>query len=69
MELSFIVYFIGKIYAFISVVEGFGTLLLGSPLFTSVYDMTIIHDFSNCIFLLSSVLFCIYSSFIYVSVQ
>lgn len=45
---------LGKIYAFISVVEGIG-ILLGSPIYTTIYNMTI-HDFANCIFLFSSVL-------------
>ncbi|XP_026816758.1 proton-coupled folate transporter-like [Rhopalosiphum maidis] len=44
---------LGKIYAFISVIEGFGTLV-GSPIYTTAYNMTI-HNFANFIFLLSSV--------------
>ncbi|XP_060858447.1 probable peptidoglycan muropeptide transporter SLC46 [Metopolophium dirhodum] len=44
---------LGKIYAFISVIEGFGTLL-GSPIYTTAYNMTI-HNFANFIFLLSSI--------------
>jgi PCFT/HCP family folate transporter-like MFS transporter 1/3 len=44
----------GKIYAFISAVEGFG-MLLGSPIYTTAYNMTI-HNFANFIFFLSSFL-------------
>eukprot|EP00102_Acyrthosiphon_pisum_P014503 XP_008184584.1 PREDICTED: uncharacterized protein LOC103307690 [Acyrthosiphon pisum] len=44
---------LGKIYAFISVIEGFGTLL-GSTIYTTAYNMTI-HSFTNFIFLLSSI--------------
>lgn len=44
---------LGKIYAFISVIEGFGTLL-GSSMYTMAYNMTI-HSFANFIFLLSSI--------------
>ncbi|XP_050530703.1 proton-coupled folate transporter-like isoform X2 [Daktulosphaira vitifoliae] len=43
---------LGKIFAFIGAIEGFGTLL-GTPLYTAVYNMTI-HSFSNFIFFLSS---------------
>lgn len=45
---------IGKMFAFLSVVEGFG-MLLYSPLYTAVYVRTI-HDFANCFFFLSAIL-------------
>lgn len=47
-------YILGKIYAFVSAIEGFG-VILGSPLYTTAYNLTI-HGFSNFIFFLSSMI-------------
>ncbi|VVC35390.1 Major facilitator superfamily,Major facilitator superfamily domain [Cinara cedri] len=45
---------LGKIYAFINVMEDFG-ILLGTPIYTTLYNMTI-DNFANCFLFLSSIL-------------